>query len=52
VIELKNGGIDRAVEVMSRWANKVTGPTENGTAEAIVKTGVWIAERITGGGNV
>jgi len=52
VIELKNGGIDRAIEVMSGWADKVTRPTESGTAEAIVGTGVRIAERITGGGNV
>jgi len=52
VIELKNGGIDRAIEVMSGWADMATGPTESGTEEAIVKTVVWIAERITGGGNV
>jgi hypothetical protein len=43
VIELIGNWIEEAIELIADLIEKATGPTESGTAEAIVGIGVWIA---------
>jgi hypothetical protein len=43
-----NVGIDRAIEMLNGWAGEATGPTEDGTEEAIEGTGALIAEGTIG----
>ena len=43
-----NVGIDRAIEMLNGWAGEATGPTKDGTEEAIEGIGTLIAEGTIG----